>query len=106
MTKDKGDITVSVKHWFIAGMMALGVTTSASAQTSPAPAPAPPPEETASSAAAAATPAPAQEDDPDLDVNFAQPDFTLAALPTTLRVPRHKKLVSRHAPIRPSARLG
>jgi Membrane bound beta barrel domain (DUF5777) len=33
---------------------------------------------------------PAQEDDPDLDMNFAQPDFTLAALPTTLRVPRYK----------------
>jgi hypothetical protein len=34
--------------------------------------------------------APAPEDDPDLDINFAQPDFTLAALPTTLRVPRMK----------------
>ena len=32
---------------------------------------------------------PAQDDDPDRDVNLAQPDFTLAALPTTLRVPRH-----------------
>ena len=31
-----------------------------------------------------------QPDDPDMDVNFAQPDFTLVALPTTLRVPRHK----------------
>lgn len=30
------------------------------------------------------------QDDPDLDVNFAQPDFTLVALPTTLRLPRHK----------------
>jgi hypothetical protein len=29
-------------------------------------------------------------DDPDLDVNFAQPDFTLVALPTTLRLPRYK----------------
>ena len=29
-------------------------------------------------------------DDPDLDTNFAQPDFTLVALPTTLRVPRFK----------------
>jgi hypothetical protein len=39
------------------------------------------------------TPAAAQtppQDDPDMDVNFAQPDFTLVALPTTLRVPRHK----------------
>lgn len=31
-----------------------------------------------------------QPDDPDMDVNFAQPDFTLVALPTTLRLPRHK----------------
>lgn len=30
------------------------------------------------------------QDDPDLDVNFAQPDFTLVALPTTLRLPRFK----------------
>lgn len=28
--------------------------------------------------------------DPDTDVSFTQPDFTLVALPTTLRVPRHK----------------
>lgn len=35
--------------------------------------------------------APAQEaDDPDLDVNLAQPDFKLATLATTLRLPRHK----------------
>jgi Membrane bound beta barrel domain (DUF5777) len=32
----------------------------------------------------------AQQDDPDVDINLAQPDFTLAAMPTTLRVPRHK----------------
>ena len=29
-------------------------------------------------------------DDPDLALQLAQPDFTLVALPTTLRVPRHK----------------
>jgi len=34
--------------------------------------------------------APVEEDDPDLDVNPAQPDFTLAALPTTLRMPQGK----------------
>ena len=33
---------------------------------------------------------PAQEDDPDRDVNLAQPDFTLATLPTTLRMPRFR----------------
>ena len=36
--------------------------------------------------AAAQTP----PDDPDIDTNFAEPDFTIVALPTTLRVPRHK----------------
>ena len=42
-------------------------------------------------AAAQAPQAPqAPADDPDLDINLAQPDFTLVALPTTLRVPRHK----------------
>lgn len=32
----------------------------------------------------------AGEDDPDLDVNLAQPDFALASLPTTARLPRLK----------------
>ncbi|MGE0361015.1 MAG: DUF5777 family beta-barrel protein [Vicinamibacterales bacterium] len=31
-----------------------------------------------------------QDDDPDLDVNRAQPDFTLVGLPTTLRLPARK----------------
>ena len=39
--------------------------------------------------ATAAAP-PAQQDDQDLAVDLAQPDFTLAALPTTLRLPKHK----------------
>jgi hypothetical protein len=30
------------------------------------------------------------QSDPDLALNLAQPDFTLVALPTTLRLPRHK----------------
>jgi hypothetical protein len=34
--------------------------------------------------------APADQDDPDRDVNLAQPDFSLAALPTTLRLPRFR----------------
>lgn len=40
----------------------------------------------------AATPAPPaqEEDDPDRDLNRAQPDFTLVALPTTLRMPRYR----------------
>ena len=39
---------------------------------------------------AAPPPAAQPEDVPDRDINFAQPDFTLAALPTTLRLPRFK----------------
>lgn len=40
-------------------------------------------------ATADATAASVQADDPDKDVNRAQPDFTLVALPTSLRLPRH-----------------
>jgi Membrane bound beta barrel domain (DUF5777) len=43
--------------------------------------------------AATAAPAqgqPAPENDPDLDIDPLQPDFTLIALPTTLRMPRMK----------------
>ncbi len=32
----------------------------------------------------------AQDDDPDLDLSVSQPDFTVVALPTTLRLPRFK----------------
>jgi hypothetical protein len=48
---------------------------------------------TATTRAQQATTTPAAttaQDDPDRDVNLAQPDFTLAALPTTLRLPRFK----------------
>ena len=42
-------------------------------------------------AAEGETTAAAQEDDdPDLDVNIAQPDYTIVALPTTLRMPKGK----------------
>jgi Membrane bound beta barrel domain (DUF5777) len=40
--------------------------------------------------ALAQQPAPPAEDDPDRDVNLAQPDFNLASLPTTLRLPRYR----------------
>jgi hypothetical protein len=40
-------------------------------------------------AAQAARPTP-PPDDPDRDINFSQPDFTLVALPTTLRLPKFK----------------
>jgi hypothetical protein len=50
-----------------------------------------PPDQGAQSTQAQSVAAPpAQEDDPDRDINFSQPDFTLLALPTTLRLPRHK----------------
>ncbi len=39
---------------------------------------------------AAASTAQDDDDDPDLDVNPSQPDFTIATLPTTLRMPRGK----------------
>ena len=41
-------------------------------------------------AAAAGQGQPTPEDDPDLDIDPLQPDFTLIALPTTLRMPRMK----------------
>jgi len=41
-------------------------------------------------AAQQAPPPKAAADDPDRDINFAQPDFTLVALPTTLRLPKFK----------------
>jgi hypothetical protein len=47
----------------------------------------PPAAEPAGGATAAAA---VQEDDPDLDVNRAQPDFTLIGLPTTLRLAARK----------------
>ena len=37
-----------------------------------------------------AAPAPQVQDDPDLDLNPLQPDFMVVAMPTTLRLPRHK----------------
>ncbi len=55
------------------------------AMTVPAWAADPPPAQTAAAPAAAV-----QRDDPDLDVNLAQPDFMLSALPTTLRLPRNR----------------
>ncbi len=72
------------KHWTLAALLTLAVSAAAHAQateTEPAP------EEPKKNEAATAT---TQEDDPDRDINFAQPDFTLAALPTTLRMPRHR----------------
>lgn len=48
------------------------------------------PAATATPADETATAAEAQDDDPDMDVNRAQPDFTIVNLPTTLRLPARK----------------
>jgi Membrane bound beta barrel domain (DUF5777) len=75
---------VRFKHWTLAALLTLGVSAAAHAQATGSE---PAPDEPKKTEAATAT---TQEDDPDRDINFAQPDFTLAALPTTLRVPRHR----------------
>lgn len=65
-------------------------TTPATATTAE-PAPAEPAVEDPKPAAAATVEAAAQDDDdPDQDVNLAQPDYTIVALPTTLRMPKGK----------------
>ena len=84
---------LTVKAALIPSLLALALATGAApalaagadrsdppAKGSPAPA-AP----AAGDAAAAA-----QDDDPDMDVNRAQPDFTLVGLPTSLRLPARK----------------
>lgn len=72
-------------HWLIGAFFVAMAATTVSAQTAGSE----PADEKAKAEQAAPAP-PAQDDDPDADINLAQPDFTLAALPTTLRVPRHK----------------
>jgi hypothetical protein len=85
MTDQIRKTAVAARRGTVAALLALVIAAPAAAQSAP---PAPSGEESAANATPAA-PA-AQDDDPDRDVNFAQPDFNLAALPTTLRVPRHK----------------
>lgn len=70
-------------HWTVAALAVLTFASHADAQSSG-------PDPAADPKAAPAVAAPAQDDDPDLDVVLAEPDFTLAALPTTLRLPRYK----------------
>jgi hypothetical protein len=60
-------VTHSARHTLLALVLIGATATWASAQTQPA-----------------------DEEDPDLEVNVSQPDFTLAALPTNLRLPRGK----------------
>jgi hypothetical protein len=70
-------------HALAAAALALSLVVQPAA---PAQDPAPPAQDPA---AAAAQPPPAQAD-PDVRIDPLQPDFTLAALPTTLRMPRGK----------------
>jgi hypothetical protein len=67
--------------------LCLVLAVSALVVASPAAAQPPAAEPAAGATAAAAA---VQEDDPDLDVNRAQPDFTLIGLPTTLRLAARK----------------
>lgn len=85
-------------------LSAVAVATTAAAQTEPQGAVSPAPESTIAAATAsairdsAAPAAPAAQagqaaapkDDPDLDFRPLEPDFTLVALPTTLRLPKYK----------------
>jgi hypothetical protein len=68
----------------------FGTSAMTAAQTGETPDGKDKPAATAPAETSAPADATAQEDDPDMDPNLAQPDFTLVALPTTLRVPRHK----------------
>jgi hypothetical protein len=83
---------MTLRRLIVLGLVvSLGITSTALAQNADGlddkdkPASAPPADPSASPANATA-----QEDDPDMDPNPAQPDFTVVALPTTLRLPRHK----------------
>jgi hypothetical protein len=59
-------------------LLCISLPRTATAQSEPAPNPAP------------QAPAQPQESDPDIRVDPLQPDFNLAQLPTTLRLPEHK----------------
>lgn len=80
-------MTAPVRHLCLLLVLALAGATTAAAQAPPAP---DAPADGSATAPADAGAAAVQEDDPDLDVNLAQPDFTLIGLPTTLRLARHK----------------
>lgn len=71
----------------VTATLRLLILASACLATAAAPAAAQAPPTPPAESSSAAT---AQEDDPDMDPNRAQPDFTLATLPTNLRLPRHK----------------
>jgi len=79
--------------WGSCVVLALYGAPAAFAQDVPDPQPAQPPQTQAAPQQQPATQPPAPEPekaDPDLRVDVLQPDFVISALPTTLRLPRHK----------------
>jgi hypothetical protein len=85
--------TMTIRRKFVWGGLALLLAaTPARAQDPPAQQPPqqPVPPPTAPEPAAASQAAPTPQSDPDVRVDPLQPDFNLAALPTTLRLPAHK----------------
>jgi hypothetical protein len=83
--REESSVTIFIRPIVLALCLALAGASITAAQTPPAAGepPAATPEDAGTAVAV-------QEDDPDLDVNLAQPDFTLIGLPTTLRLARHK----------------
>mgnify|MGYP001501926308 CR=1 FL=1 len=77
MTNGKRGTFVRVMHTMIGALLVSLLAATASAQSS-GPAPSDDKEKDASTASNAAT---IQDDDPDADIDLAQPDFTLLALP-------------------------
>ena len=78
-------MTTAFRSLFLILLLTYAAVPTASAQAPPDPQAAG--DEPAPADASTTT---AQEDDPDLDVNRAQPDFTLIGLPTTLRLAARK----------------
>jgi hypothetical protein len=78
-------VTTALRALFLIALFSCALAPEALARQAP-PDPTGPEDAPAANGAAAV----AQDDDPDLDVNRAQPDFTLIGLPTTLRLPARK----------------
>lgn len=80
---------------FVRSILTLALLATAAPSARAASAPTDPPKKPDTTATAPAEPdtattAEVQDDDPDMDVNLAQPDFTLVGLPTSLRLPAMK----------------
>jgi hypothetical protein len=96
MTRQELIVKSAFVHSILTLALAAGAAPALAASNDPAP-PARKTDAAPAGTAPATTPADtgradddAQDDDPDLDVNRAQPDFTLVSLPTSLRLPARK----------------